>query len=142
MQLEANEQIEMIINLLGDYFKQREDIMFSYVFGSYAIGTFSSNSDIDIAIFFYNDADTKDLDKYLTIKVELEVVLKKEVDLVVLNTATPFLKTRIINKHIKIYSKDSYNEALFIDKSFGEYFDVKQYIDLEYTRMLEQLRKD
>lgn len=142
MTLNANEQVAMIRGLLENYFIQREDITFSYIFGSYALGTFDSNSDVDIAIFFCSEDDAKDLNKYLTIKVELEFLLKKEVDVVVLNTATPFLKTRIINNHIKVYSKESHVEALFIDKSFGEYFDVKEYIDLEYTRMVEHLRED
>jgi uncharacterized protein len=142
VQVKTNEQVENIREHLVNYFVEREDIMFSYIFGSYALGNFNSDSDIDIAIFFYYEDDIRDINKYLTIKVELEFLLKKDVDIVVLNTATPFLKTRILNKHLKICSKDSYSEALFIHKAFGEYFDIKEYIDLEYTRMLERLRKE
>lgn len=132
---------DQIIKTLYDYFKNKHEILFVYLFGSYAGGSETALSDIDIAIYYEKDCMSKDIEKYLDMKVELTELLQNQVDLVILNTAKPFLKSRIINKHIKILSRDTLIEGEFINRSLGEYFDIKPYIDMEYEKVISKMKE-
>ena len=66
-----------IENLLAN----EENVKFTYLFGSHADGTMREKSDVDLAIFFYNDS----LERQLRLHHTLQKALKKEIDLVNLN---------------------------------------------------------
>ena len=134
-------QNEFVIKKIYKYFIDKEEVEFVYLFGSYANGSVNSMSDIDIAIYFKNECLSYDIDKYLTMKMELADILKKEIDIIILNTAKPFLKSRIINKHIKIFSRDTLIESEFVSKSLGEYFDIKPYIDMQYEKVISRMKE-
>ncbi len=57
-------------------------VLFGYLFGSYAKGEATPRSDVDIAVYL----DNTSLDARLSLHHTLQKALKKEVDLVVLNT--------------------------------------------------------
>lgn len=135
-------KLDSIINRLYTYFYKNQQILFAYLFGSYADGTANDSSDIDVAVYYDKSIyQVFDSDQYLTMKMELGGLLKKDVDLIVLNEAKPFLKSRIINKHIKIFSRDTMAEGQFISRSLGEYFDILPYMDMEYERAVSILKE-
>ena len=80
------------INALKNYFENRKDIAFAFLFGSQAKGTAKKLSDIDIAVYFYPDKrhpieyeeevfyDTED-----EVWDDLEKILKREVEMLVMN---------------------------------------------------------
>ena len=68
---------------------------FCLYFGSYIKGNIRKDSDVDIAIYL---KDSVDIYEYLDIKMKLLDALKREVDLVILNDATPLLKYEIYKK--------------------------------------------
>jgi len=77
-----------MVEKLKEYFGSREDICFAFLFGSHVLGKTFQESDVDIAIYFkegYSFEPTK------KIWGELEEILGKDVDLVVLNTAPPLI---------------------------------------------------
>ncbi len=127
-------EAENIIYIINEYFYNNLDIIFVYLFGSFAVGKNNSMSDIDLAVYFKEN--TFDIDNYMKIKMDLTEILKRDVDLVVLNTAKPFIKSRIINKHIKVLCRDSLVEGQFIDRSLGEYFDIKPFMDKSYSKVI------
>ncbi len=77
---------------LKEYFETRKDVAFAFLFGSQARGTATKLSDIDIAVYFYpekrhpieyeEEVFYKGEDDIWT---DLERILKKEVELLVLN---------------------------------------------------------
>ena len=77
---------------LKEYFKTRKDVAFAFLYGSQARGTATKLSDIDIAVYFYpekrhpieyeEEVFYKGEDDIWT---DLERILKKEVELLVLN---------------------------------------------------------
>jgi predicted nucleotidyltransferase len=101
-----------MLELLKDYFERRKDVAFAYLFGSAARGKVRKEGDIDIAIYFYPDKDIEWEDFGKTYKGEnsislgLERLLKKEVDLVVLNRAKAVLADEIVRKGTPIIIKD------------------------------------
>jgi predicted nucleotidyltransferase len=134
--------LDSIIDRLYKYFCENQQILFAYLFGSYADDTANDLSDIDVAVY-YDKSKYRMLEseQYLSMKMELEGLLKKDVDIIVLNEAKPFLKSRIINKHIKIFSRDTLAESRFISQSLGEYFDILPYLDMEYERAVSILKE-
>ena len=101
-----------MLGLLKDYFERRKDIAFAYLFGSAARGKVRKEGDIDIAIYFYPDKDIEWEDFGKTYKgensigLDLERLLKKEVDLVVLNRAKAVYADEIVRKGKPIIIKD------------------------------------
>lgn len=82
----------MDIEALKHYFENRKDIAFAFLFGSQARGTATKLSDIDIAVYFYPEKRYPleyEEEKFYKGEDEiwdtLENILKKEVELLVLN---------------------------------------------------------
>ncbi|MCL4537901.1 MAG: nucleotidyltransferase domain-containing protein [Nitrospirae bacterium] len=80
------------INLLNHYFKNRSDIAFAFLFGSQARGTATKLSDVDIAVYFYPEKrhpveyeEEKYYEAEDEIWADIEQIVKKEVELLVLN---------------------------------------------------------
>ena len=92
------------INKCKDVLMKYEDIIFAYIFGSYAKGNIRKDSDIDIAIYLKDSIGSY---KYLDMKMKLSEALKREVDLVILNNAIPLLRYEIyksIGKGLWLFS--------------------------------------
>lgn len=107
-----------LIEILGDYFRKREDIAFAFLFGSAAHGKVRDEGDIDIAVYFWpeRDIEWQEFDKRYKgesrIGLDLERMLKKEVDLIVLNRARAGLADEIVRKGKPIVVKD---RGIFMD---------------------------
>ncbi len=101
-----------ILETLEGYFKTRKDIAFAFLFGSAARGKIRQEGDIDIAVYFYPkeglewEAFGKIYPGENKIALELERILHKEVDLIVLNRAKALLADEIIRKGKPIVIND------------------------------------
>jgi len=101
-----------IIKKLKDYFKERREISFVYLFGSVAQGTAHSESDVDIGVYFIPktgeleyESDTE-YEEEDSIWLDLERMTSKKTDMVVLNRAPSTLIYSVIKKGQKIFSRD------------------------------------
>jgi len=81
-----------LIEKLKEYFSQREDIAFAFLYGSQAKGCANKLSDVDIAVYFYPlERHPIEFEKEVFYDGENEIwgnlqrLLKKEVELLVLN---------------------------------------------------------
>lgn len=129
------DNIKKIKDILIGY----ENIIFAYIFGSYAQGKMRPDSDIDIAIYSERKLDSK---TYLDIKMALTDVCKREIDLIILNDATPLLRYEIYKNNILLFTRDNDLETSYKVKTLFEYNDVKRYLDLSYDRTIERLKKE
>jgi len=99
-----------------------DDILFAYLFGSYAKNQQTQNSDLDIAIYL----NTYSLDIELQINYELSKLLKKDVDIVILNhTRNLFLLESILRDGIIL--KDNPLRIDFELKKQHELLDYKSF---------------
>lgn len=80
------------MKLLKNYFQNRSDIAFAFLFGSYAKGKATKLSDVDIAVYFYPEKrhpveyeEEKFYDGEDDIWTDVERILRKNVELLVLN---------------------------------------------------------
>ena len=122
-------------NILIEY----ENITFAYIFGSYAQGKVRVDSDIDIAIYLEKRID---IETYLEIKMHLLETCKREIDLIILNDATPLLKYEIYKNNILLFSRDRTIETSYKVKILFEYNDIKRYLDLSYDTNIDRLKKE
>jgi predicted nucleotidyltransferase len=84
----------MMTEELKEYFNKRKDIAFAFLYGSYATGKASKLSDVDIAVYFYPQRKHPvEYEEEIFYAGENEVwgdlqrILKKEVEVLVLNRA-------------------------------------------------------
>lgn len=95
-----------MINQLKSYFHSLEDISFVFLFGSWASGRTVKESDVDIAIYFKNEYS---FERTKEIWSDLEDLLKKDIDLIILNTSPPLIGySAIRGKAILIKDYESY----------------------------------
>jgi predicted nucleotidyltransferase len=122
-----------------DILLKHNNIIFAYIFGSYVQDKARADSDVDIAIYL----DTAmDVETYLEIKVRLAEVCKREVDLIILNEATPFLRYEVYRNNILLFSRDKACETQYIVKTLFEYSDMKKYLNLCYNETIRRLKEE
>lgn len=84
-------KINSTLDTLKKYFNSREDVLMSFIFGSFTKGREHEGSDIDIAIYLKPEHNMLEIEEPVYYKSEdeiwgdLERILKREVDLVILN---------------------------------------------------------
>ncbi|MCD6152459.1 MAG: nucleotidyltransferase domain-containing protein [Syntrophobacterales bacterium] len=119
--MEDSKKIQTVIT---DHLKKNTDIRLAFLFGSIATGQHSEASDIDLAILFQTEPDFYFLEN---IKNALSGFIKREIDIVVLNDASPVIKMQALKKGIPLIRKG---------KAYEEFFTrtVEEYADLKITR--------
>jgi predicted nucleotidyltransferase len=95
----ANKEIEKIKRKITNLLKGAS-VNRAGIFGSYSRGEQKKNSDIDIVIDIKNK--NMSLLDFIGLKLELEKILKKKVDLVEYSALKPLIKENILNEEIKI----------------------------------------
>ena len=103
---------DMLKNL-EKYFSKKNEVAFAFLYGSQAKGNPTRSSDVDIAVYFYSkqrhpiEFEEKEYyhDNENTIWGELEILLKKEVELLVLNRAPSIISASAL-KGIPIIIND------------------------------------
>ena len=83
---------------------ENEGVIKAAVFGSQATGEAKQDSDVDLLVEF---GSRKSLFDLANLKLELEKVLKKKVDLLTYRSINHLLRDIILNEQIVIYEKES-----------------------------------
>jgi uncharacterized protein YutE (UPF0331/DUF86 family)/predicted nucleotidyltransferase len=115
---------------LKEYFLKNPDISMAFIFGSYAKGQQISESDFDLAIYFYPEGraieweETKYYNDEDKIWGDVEKIIGIKTDFIVLNRASSILASSIIREGIPLIIKDRslYLRFLLIISSAAEYF--------------------
>ena len=109
---------EKVLESLKTYFEGRDDIAFAFLFGSAARGRVRREGDVDIAVYFKHEKEVeweafnRTYEGENRIALDLERLLKKEVDLVVLNRARAVIADEIIRKGKPLILRD---RGIFLD---------------------------
>jgi len=110
---------------------KENNVSFAYLFGSLASGNFNQDSDIDIAVMLPFEMKKKErFDLRLKLMGEISKILKKKVDVVVLNDVSSLYFKYIIIKEGKIiYKEIDLSPAEFESKTLGIYFDFRSFLE-------------
>lgn len=133
----------VIIPKLKEFLLLKDNIVFAYLFGSYAENKATRGSDIDIGIYLIGVA-VDDFFRYkLRYKHELEEILKTSVDLIIMNTAPPLLNHEIFKNGIIIKNNAPSILSQFRIRNFYFYIDqmyiINRYLEATKRRIKEVL---
>ena len=112
------------IKRLRQYLQNRNDVSFAMVFGSFAKGKERKDSDLDVAIFFREDAVPQGFD-VLVLEQKLSDAAGREVDLAVLNSAGVFLRHQIQNCHSMLLLHDRIAYCRYREKTMRDYDEYR-----------------
>jgi len=120
-------QKKEIIDELTRLLREREEIIFAYLHGSFLTHDFR---DIDIAVYLKKDEDVL---YEVELGVELEKILKFPVDVRVLNSAPLTFKFKVIKDGLLLFSRDERIRSDFEALTISEYHDFS-YFRRRYRR--------
>jgi len=120
--------LKRLFPLLKNELEKEKDVIFAYIFGSYAEGREGPLSDFDIGIFLKNTS--KD---FFERKIEFNnlvtsILKTDEVDIVILNEANVEISFNIIKNGFLLLSKDEKSRIEYEKKI------IKCYMDFDYYR--------
>ena len=119
---------DKIIKKLEKALNSHKEIIFAYIFGSFAeIENTSSFNDIDIAIYIDEKNEINDVFYEINLSNKLENLIKIPVDIIRLNTASDVLIYRV-TKGILIKNIDDNLRINFITTSWKKYWDFQKLI--------------
>ncbi|MHB9097560.1 MAG: type VII toxin-antitoxin system MntA family adenylyltransferase antitoxin [Syntrophales bacterium] len=122
-----------------DFLEKDRRVKFAYLFGSRARGRAGSLSDTDIAI--YLDGRVKPGRYRLKLMDALTKILKtNDLDLVVLNQATPLLRHEVI-KYGRPLKDDALRRVPFEADVIREYLDTAHLRQIQRSALAEHIRK-
>ena len=121
--------VENIIKVLAE----ESDILFAFLFGSYAKGTQDEKSDIDIAVYLKDESILERVPLYpsrLAIKIERALDKKKTVDVRILNGSTLRFRSQVLRFGKLLHSKDEKKRIEFETSSLLQYYDFKPHLEM------------
>jgi len=110
--------------LLPEIITKFPSIQVMYLFGSHASGTPKTDSDADIAVFT-DGSETPTMD--LEVGVFLQQRLKRPVDVVIIQKASPIFQHEIMRKKVRIFEKSTASRAFLENQSLRAYLDARHY---------------
>lgn len=126
---------------LAEYFQDKSDVVAVYLFGSYAHGKQKPFSDIDIGITFKplrRDQYPERIDGYLP---DLCRIMRRDVHLVVMNTAPEELLRQVFNKGKCLLVRDARLLARLKMAMFSRIAEFGFYRPMMQKGMIEKIMK-
>ncbi len=121
---------------------QQEDIIFAYLFGSYATGKFHKKSDIDIAVFLKESVDVDFFYRKLELIDLVSAIIKKnKIDIVILNQATPFVVHSVLKTGKLLFCKNEKVRISFEVKNMREYMELFYYLQKHWKAMAKRIKE-
>ena len=117
-------------------------VLFAYLYGSYAVDLDHPFSDLDIGIYVEEAMS----DKYLELELSLSLIIDKklwnivESEVRIINLLPLIIKGKIITEGILIYSRDEIRRIEFEIQTLKAYFDFLPIIN-EYHRIYMEKEK-
>jgi uncharacterized protein len=126
------------------YFRDRDEVCALYVFGSAAKDRKTRESDIDIAVIIDESGLKKiNFDHFKKIYYEASPRFSvRPIDIVILNTAPPFLKYQVLKTGRVLFDKRRKLRARFTEKAITEYLDYKPIEDICLKAVARRFREN
>ncbi len=112
-----------ICNRLAEIFARKPEVLLVFLFGSVAAGNMTDQSDMDIAILFDRAPDAFKIHRLVS---ELSDVFPREIDMAVLNTASPILGMQVLKNGQLAFARNEMALPEFYINTLNSYEDLKQ----------------
>jgi len=137
--LQDEKDIERIVH----YFTDRDEVVSVYLFGSSARGRKTKESDIDIAVLIdESGSGEKYFERFRKEYYEASPGFSLgTVDIVILNTAPPFLKYQVLKRGRILFDRERNLRVRFTEKAITEYLDYKPIQDIYLKAAAQRFRE-
>jgi len=115
---------------IAGVFRDRTDVIAVYLFGSVARGETRIDSDVDVGVLFVQPPPRTLDGPRFSLEGELERLLGRDVDLVVLNDAPVDLRIRVLRDGHVLVDRDRTARLAFEVQTRNEYFDLEPVLAL------------
>lgn len=127
---------------MWEYLAAQPDVVAAYLFGSVAEGRARSQSDVDVAVLLAADLDEEArFDRRLRIGWEVERIIGRQTDLVVLNDAPPLLQHQVLKHGRLIFERDRAARVEFEVRAGKIYADLKPMYDFHARDLLQKIKE-
>ncbi|MFN0117838.1 MAG: type VII toxin-antitoxin system MntA family adenylyltransferase antitoxin [Elusimicrobiota bacterium] len=120
---------------LKRFFRNKKEIRAAYLFGSYANGNSNKMSDIDIAVLVDSKALLKKIPygyKSQLITELIKFLKNQNVDLVILNQASIFLRHQVISTGKLLYSRNEWDRVCFQADTMNRFPDIERLMSVHW----------
>ncbi|MGA8163463.1 MAG: nucleotidyltransferase domain-containing protein [Waddliaceae bacterium] len=107
------------------FFSKRDEVVFLSLFGSRANGKSRQESDVDIAVLFNPDRIPGPMEM-IEMREDLSDRLRRDVDLVCLNTSSPIIGFQVLNKGKALLVKNRKLYDCYVINLLTDYCDLKR----------------
>lgn len=111
------------VGRLKEFLADDPVVCFAFLFGSYVKGTQKKTSDLDLAVYFHDPSPEGD--RLLHLVSTLSNISAREIDLVVLNHASAFLRHQVMKYGASLIVKDRDVYRKFREKTISDYQEYK-----------------
>ncbi|OGW41491.1 MAG: hypothetical protein A2Y97_08655 [Nitrospirae bacterium RBG_13_39_12] len=120
------------IKRIVHYFKNRDEVSALYIFGGYAKGRKTGESDIDVGILVDESRLKRRNFEFFKKKyyAASPTFSMRPVDIVILNTAPPFLKHQVLKTGKILFDRNRRLRVRFTERAITEYLDFKPIEDI------------
>jgi hypothetical protein len=134
-QLPNVDREEIVAHLAG-----RSDVVVAYLFGSLARGEATLQSDVDLAVLLDAHLGRREqVESQLDMMIALDAVSDREVQVTLLNSASPMLAYQVLREGSRLYARDDKERIAFEVRAMKRYFDVKPRLDFYREHLLRRL---
>lgn len=130
---------DLVATLRGAFARRPKSIVCAYLYGSAAREEDGAASDVDVAVLLTPPPPPTLEGLGLDLAGELERVVRRRVDIVVINRAPADLVHRVLRDGILLYESDRRSRIEFEARSRAQYFDLLPYLR-EYRRSVARQR--
>lgn len=118
-----------IVEKVGECLERSSNVLFAYIYGSYAKERANRFSDLDIAVYLRD----KGHEKFMELLAKLPVEVNVEIDVRVLNDAPPLFRYNVIKEGKPLFIKDRSVQENFVYDTLVSALELKETL----TRMKE-----
>lgn len=132
-------------NTLSAFFQNRDEVLLAYLFGSVAEDKQNRLSDLDIAVLVETDKlgklDEQPFGYQVSVMTDVISLLKtNDVDLVILNYATPLLSHEVVKYGEVVFCRDEEMRIQFEVRSLQQYIDTKPLRDIQHEYLVRRIK--
>lgn len=136
------ETIEGAFRNIAAFLAQQGDVVAAYLFGSVARHQATDLSDVDIAVLLAPELNPEaSVERQLQLMVALDDFADREVEVTVLNRASPLLAYQVIRDGFLLYERNRLERVAFEVYAMKVYFDVKPMLDFHSHVLMKQIRE-
>ncbi len=127
---------------MAEHLARQPDVVVSYLFGSVARGRAHKLSDVDVAVLFDERVKGEEcVERQLQLMADLEVHANREVQVVVLNRASPLLQYQAVRHGLLLHQRSRAERIAYEVKVRKIYFDVKPMLDFHTHMLFRQIKE-